>query len=230
MIVERAAYHLSADEVRHKMRNCPPGLLPQNIAQAKPVSQQPPARRFAGWIYGVACCGVSEPAYSSADGKTLREQFTPACFADIVKQSMKRAIPLTWGHGGRTLVESGWSLDLLFRVHDLYGLTFEARLSDTPFHRQVLETLERGPVGLSVGYLSGSGWTVERNGVGPVRIIDRATLHHLALLPDAKQSPAYRACWASGVRGNRLGCPADVRQTAQRKAYNELIRQAQAAG
>lgn len=203
----------------------------RSAAAAKSSAPVTPARRFAGWIYGVACCGVSQPAYSSADGKTLREQFTPAAFADMVKQSMERSIPLTLGHGGRTLTESGRTLDLLFRVHDLYGLCFEARLTDTPFHRQVLEDLERGVLGVSIGYVNGKGWTTERDGFGTIRVIGSARLDHVALLPrDSKQSPAYRACWASGVRGNRLGVPTEVRQAAQRKAYAELIRQAKATG
>lgn len=225
--MERTGVVARAPEWWRKLAN--PTLRSAAAAKTPPPSK--PARQFAGWIYGVACCGVSQPAYSSADGKRMREQFTPAALADMAKQSMNRSVPLTLGHEGRTLVDSGRTLDLLFRVHDLYGLCFEARLTDTPLHRQVLEDLERGVLGVSVAYVNGKGWNTERSGFGTVRVIDRAELHHVALLPrESKLTPAYPACWASGVRGVHLGVPTEVRQAAQRKAYAELIRQAKTSG
>lgn len=206
---------------RRSATSCKPAQPPILTEAPQPI---------AGWIFGVAVCGVSEPAYSPNDKRTLREQFTPAAFADMVKQasSGERDIPLTYGHNGPTIVTNK-GLNLLFRAHGFYGLTFTARLPDSPLNRQVLEELERGVLGVSVGYQSGEGWTVERHGLGTVRVVNRARFHHLALLRrDRGELPAYRACWASGRRGMNPGCPSAVRLAAERMAYDELLRQAKA--
>lgn len=186
-----------------------------------------PAVPIAGWVFGVACCGVSEPAYADDDKRTLPEQFTPAALADMAKQAGgERVIPLTYDHRGETLAMTR-GLDFMLKVDPFYGLTFNARLRDTELNRRVLADLERGVLGVSVGFQGASGWTTERRGLGAVRIIDKATLHHVALLRrDSKLLPAYRACWASGRRGDGPGCPAAVQDAAKRMAYVELVRQA----
>lgn len=196
----------------------------------RPVASKAPAP-VAGWVYGLAVCGVSEPSYAAADGTTLREQFTPAALADIVRQvnGGKIVVPLTWGHRGETIATNR-GLDLLLKVDEFYSaLELTARLRDTELNRRVLAELERGVLGLSVGYHTAEVRTVDRKGFGPVRIIDRATLHHVALLPrDSKLLPAYRACWASGQRGNGPGCPESVRLEARRFAYITMVAQAKA--
>lgn len=187
----------------------------------------------AGWVHGFAICGISEPAYAAADGRTICEQFTTAALADMVKEvsSGKRVVPLTWGHRGEVLATNR-GLDMLLSVDQFYnGLTFTARLRESELNRRVLEDLERGVLGVSVGYHSADGTIIDRRGFGPVRLIDKATLHHIALLRrDSKLVPAYRACWASGRRGRNLGCPQSVRDEARRFAYTTMVQQAKVMG
>lgn len=197
----------------------------QQAPASSPKWSPPPV---AGWLYAVACAGVSSPAYAAADKRNMPEQFTDAALADMAQQGNggKTPIPLQLGHNGPTLVTTS-GLNMLFRVHEVFGLCLEARLTDTALNRRVLEDLERGVLGVSVSYVYRDGWTVDRRGFGTVRIVNRAKLLHVALLPrDSGVKPAYPACWASGRRGGGPGCPPAVKDTARRAAYLELVRQA----
>lgn len=161
----------------------------------------------------------------------VRETFQGSAFADLVKQasSGERMIPLRWGHRGETITETK-GLNLLFRADTVAGfdaLFFTARLSDTTLNRRVLEALEQGVLGVSLGFTEADAWTTDRRGYGPVRVIRRARFDHVALLPrDSKLQPAYRACWAAGRRSSGPGCPVALKDAVKAAAWSELVRQA----
>lgn len=206
----------------------------QRAAAAADNSPPPRARRPAkaqqpiGWVYGVACVGVSDPAYSESDKRKIPEQFTDACIAALVRQANSGGVSLTWGHSHDTLVTSGRELNLLFRADPIYGLTFTARLHDSPLNRRVLAELEDdGVLGVSVAYDRASGWTVDRRGYGPVRIVNACRLHHVAVLGrDSGLTPCYPAARMGGRRGSGPGLHPDVRSTVNAVVCRELIRQA----
>lgn len=186
----------------------------------------PPASpRWAGWIAGVACAGVSEPAHSPADGLLLREQFTGDALAGLVQ--LRREVPLRWGHTGPVLCSTR-GLDMLLNVRPLMGLTFTARLPDTEQNRRVLRDIgEQDVIGVSIAFTGAKGWTVDRAGVGTVRIVNSATIDHIALVPrDSGLRAAYPAAWAAAAIGHRDLCPSATRTRAELRAYAELKRQA----
>jgi len=186
----------------------------------------PPATpRWAGWIAGVACCGVSRPAFVTADGRRLPEQFTPDGLAALTKQA-NRDIPLTWGHGGPMLCSTR-GLDMTLFTRSLLGLCFQARLPDTAANRRIIGDIGDGIIGVSVAFVGAKGWTVERDGIGEIRIVNSATIDHVALIPPGSgQRAAYPAAWAAASSGHRDLCPSAVKTRAEQAAYRELKRQA----
>ena len=201
----------------------------QKFSQTRPgrAKATPPAKpRWAGWIAGIACSGVSSPVDVPGDPKRLREQFTDAGLRALLNRG-GRDIPLTWGHGGRTLCSTR-GLDLVLNVRPLLGLYFQARLRDTAENRQALRDIgEDEVIGVSVAFAGAKGWRVERDDLGEIRIIDSATIDHLALVPRSSgMKPAYPAAWAAAAIGHRDLCPVAVTTKAQLAAYAELKRQA----
>jgi hypothetical protein len=186
----------------------------------------PPAKpRWAGWIAGVACCGVSTPTYSATDKRTLPEQFTDDALATLARQA-SRDIPLTWGHDGPTLCSTR-GLDMVFRHRALLGLTFTARLRDTAENRRILNDIGDDIIGVSIGFTGSKGWTVERDGIGTVRIVNAATIDHVALIPRGSGlKPAYATAWAAASIGHRDLCPVATRTKAELASYAEMRRQA----
>lgn len=204
------------------------GVSTPSTTPRKPT--RPAARAYAGWVSGVACVGVSRPAYAATDGRTVPEQFTPAGLRSLMATAYRagHTVELQWGHNGPALA-SVEGLDLTFRVDDRYGLMFDARLPDTTLARQVLAELERGTLGVSIAYVGGSGWIVERNH-GPTRIVDGAKLDHVAILPRGKSlRPAYPACRAAGRSGSAVGPARELRRAVELAAWEEIVRQARAA-
>jgi len=198
-------------------------------ASARPSATPAAARRIAGWLAGCACPGVSVPAYSKRDSKSLPEQFTENAVAGFVQQWARGTeVPLCWKHGGPVLAHS--VLDVSLSSNSITGLEFTARLEDTDLARLALEQLTaRGGVAVSIGYNSSTArqWHVERDGIGTVRVIDRAELHHIALIPSTSGLlPAYRGARAFGVRGARLGCPPELRDRSRAAAYEVVKSQA----
>lgn len=200
---------------------------PRTTPAHKPATRS--ARKFAGWVSGVACVGVSRPAYAARDGRHLPEQFSPAGLRSLMSTAYRAGhrTELQWGHNGPTLA-SVEGLDLTFRIHERYGLCFDARLPDTPLARQVLAELERGLLGVSIAYVGGSGWLVERSGIGTVRVVDEgARLDHIAILARGTNlRPAYAACRASGRSGESVGPARELRQAVELAAWDEIVRQA----
>jgi len=212
----------------HVARQVPPNAPPPPRPTARPTAPKAAARRFAGWVAGCACPGVSVPAYSARDGLTLREQFTDRCVAGWLEQ-WKRGdeIPVTWKHGGPALARG--SLDVTLRQNALLGLLFSARLEASDLSRLALEQLSTRGLAVSVGYFSSTAtqWHTERDGFGKVRIIDACELDHIAILPAAANvAPSYRGARAFGVTGEQVGCPSAIRTRAEVYAYEVVKSQA----
>lgn len=189
------------------------------------------ARRVIGWLAGTVCPAVSEAVYSARDGKRLPEQFTDVCMDAMRRQTLQqeRPIPITWGHNGPTICTTR-NLDAVFFIKAVggffTGLEFQARLRPgDELHRRVLAEAAGG-LGVSIGYYSRRQSTVERDGVGEVRVIHDAVLDHVAVLPKAS---AMRACFPAarcyGGTGQWIACPVELHERARLDAYRVWQRQ-----
>lgn len=162
---------------------------------------------------GVCCPGVSKPCYGHVDGLTLPEQFTPRAWDSMLAQvrSSTVEVPLRHGHNGPVLATTG-GLDLLFMMNPLYGLEFEARLRDTAACRKVLDQIGTTGWGVSIGFKRGKQWTVERDGIGRVRVIDDAVLDHIAIIDGtSNRSAAYPAARCHATRTSGTLCPRQLK-------------------
>jgi hypothetical protein len=164
---------------------------------------------------------VSLPAFNHADGLTVREQFTPACWARVLEQFRKAESPVTlrWGHDGPTLATTE-DMSLMLDVHDVVGLTFDARLHDDALSKTVMEAAAKGGLAVSIAYRRGSTWTVERDGV-TVRVVDACDVDHVAVLPPSK-TPAYPAARCFARRGGESACPEELLRDARVHAWRTL--------
>jgi HK97 family phage prohead protease len=208
-----------------------PAAAPAKASPAKPSAPSPQQRSqlpVIGWVAGTCCPGVSRPAFAVHDGEKLPEQFTPNALEGILRQvrSTTGSVPLTWGHDG-PFVATTAGLDLVFRMDRLCGLEFEARLRDTPAGRKALAEVDGRSLGVSIGFDKTKSWIVERDGVGRMRVVDEARLHHIAILPrSATLRPAYSAARAYGLAGSGLACPRDLMVSAEAWAFRFLSYQA----
>jgi HK97 family phage prohead protease len=253
--IERAAVSARPEDILVKLRNAPLAWLqnaaalrgvsaspaerptwhyqPESVAKAPSVAakpSRPQTRSLApviGWVAGVCCPGVSRPAHSTEDGETLPEQFTSRAMQSICEQARTGGvISLTWNHDGPEIVSSR-GLDLLFRVDRTVGLEFEARLRDTPLGRKVLAEIDGRSLGVSIGFHRSKSWIVEREGVGRMRVVDDAALHHVAVLErNATLRPIYTGARAFGVKDSGPGCPMHLRQSAEAWAFRQIAAQA----
>lgn len=227
MIIERAAISARPEDVASKLARAPAWVRDRQAAPA-PSRARRSSPTYLGWISGVACCGVSVPTYSPVDGRSLCEQFHPDGLQSMIDTAYRSATPveLQWGHDGPSIASTS-GLDLTFRVHEYYGLCFDARVSDTALGREVLEHLERGLAGVSIGYAFSRHWHVDRPGVGTVRVVNRARLLHVALIKRGSNlKPAYPACYATAKRGQAVGPAASIRSAVESRAWEELKLQA----
>ena len=107
------------------------------------------------------------------------------------------------------------------------GLEFEARLRDTPACRKVLERMTTTGWGVSIGFKRGKQWTVERPGVGRLRVIDDAVLDHVALIDGtANRRAAYSVARCHAARSTGTTCPHSVRADVHGWAFRILAIQA----
>jgi hypothetical protein len=186
-----------------------------------PAARSPARPKVAGWVAGAVAPGVSLPAYNHADRLTVREQFTPACWTRVLEQFRKAGSPVTlrWGHDGPTLATTE-DLSLMLDVHDVVGLTFDARLTDDSAGRMALASATKSGLAVSIGYRRGSTWTVERGGV-TVRVVDSCDVDHIAVLPPSK-TPAYPAARCFARRGGESACPEELLRDARIHAWRTL--------
>lgn len=230
------------EQVALKLRHAPAWVRNRaQVATGNPVSQprqtaRPPAtqadaRRSSGWIAGVICPGVSNPAYSAKDSRRLPEQFTENAWRSMLRQTLQteKPIPLTWGHSGPVIATTR-DLDVVFHVArnvgSLMGLEFEARLKDDALGRRVLDEAAAG-LGVSIAYRAAKQWHVDRDGVGLVRVIDDCVLDHVAVLPVSDGMEAvYPAARCHSGSGRWMACPVRLHEQSRLFAYGVLKRQA----
>lgn len=236
-----STWAMTPDQIRIKLRHAPEWVRNRAAVAAAPVSPSRPtvrppaaqadARRSVGWVAGVICPGVSSPAYSSQDGRTLPEQFTDNAWRSMLKQAaqQEKFIPLKLGHKGEVIATTR-NLDVLFHIKrsvgGLMGLEFQCRLPDTAIGRRVLAEARDG-LGVSIGYHSARQWHVERDYVGTVRVIDDCVLDHVAILPASEHVEAsYSGARCYSAVGKWMACPVEIQDRARLFAYAELKRQA----
>lgn len=200
---------------------------------AKPTASpaKPTARAQApviGWLAGVCCPGVSKPCYGVVDREMLPEQFTGNAWRSMLEQLRTGSldVPLRRGHDGPVLATSR-NLDLVFTINPVYGLEFEARLRDTPECRKVLDEITASGWGVSIGFKRGKQWTVERDGVGTVRVINDAVLDHVAIIDGmTNRRAAYPAARCHAAKASGVACPSSLRADARSWAFRILAIQA----
>lgn len=239
--VEYAAAGLagwSPEQIERKLAGAPAWVRAGIRHPARPAGTRPTARaavpdirRPTAWLCGTVCPGVSNPCYSSQDRRTIVEQFTPNAWRSLVRQTQEstRPIPLTLDHGGPTICTTR-SLDVVFsisfRVGERIGPEFHARLPATRLGEQVLEEAADG-CGVSLGFVPVRQWITERDGVGPVRVVDELRIDHVAILPrSAGKAPCFPAARAYGGRGRWIGPPVALVDNAHLHAWPILKRQA----
>ncbi len=197
-------------------------------AKAKPTNVVRSLPPLIGWVAGTCCPGVSRPlAHCQLDGETLPEQFTPAALERMAESARKGVeVPVTFGHGGPVIATTR-SLDVLFRVERITGLEFEVRLRDNEIGRKVLAEIDGRSLGVSIGFSHARSWTVDRDGVGRLRVVDDCRLHHVAILPrSAKAKPVYTGARCYGVKGNGIACPSQLSREARLWAFRFIKEQA----
>ncbi len=245
--IERAAVSARPEDIALKLRHAPswvlkrtgsprgPAAAPAKASPAKPVAAAPARRKrppVIGWVAGCCCPGVSRPAFAYHDGETLPEQFTPRAMQMVFDQvrSVTKPVPLTWNHHGPVIVATD-TLDLVFRMDRTCGLEFEARLRDTELGRKVLDEIDGRSLGVSIGFNKTRSWTVDRDGVGRMRVVDQCEIDHVALLPrSATLKPAYAGARAYGEKGGGIACPRELYRSAEAWAFREICAQAGVRG
>lgn len=197
------------------------GLRSAAAAKADTVGRSPAKPKVVGWVAGCVAPGVSVPAFNHADKLRLREQFTPACWARVLEQFRKGGSPVTlrWGHEGGTLATTD-DLSLMLDVHDVVGLTFDAKLREDALSGAVLEASAKGGLAVSIAYKRAKTWTVERDGV-TIRVVDDAVVDHIAVLPPS-QTPAYPGARCFAHRGGESACPGELKRDARVHAWRTL--------
>ncbi len=149
------------------------------------------------------------PSFTDAPGhhiqEPLPEAIAPKAFGRADELNAERSFNLQFGHHGPKLAYAGPSLRAIDTPH---GLVLEwivdARL---PMARDALQAIAAG-CGVSVALKIRDCQTVRVP--NPTRLVTRATLCHVALLPDDR--PAYAAACAIAFPGSRPGNADELRR------------------
>lgn len=198
MIIERACFALTAEEVRHKLRNCPPSLRRSTPAKRSPASPRRDVAHdqgFSGWLVGSIAPGVSAPAFSPQDGLTLPEVFAPSAWDAVMEQQRKVYPPIMlWARhqGGRMLACTSMGTLRLER-HDVLGGMFEAKVESGPLERMLLEEIGQGGIGCSIAYQNPTFAYEQRDG-RRVRVVQSCVVDHVALV---RKGSGERALFAA---------------------------------
>ena len=207
-------------------------------AVAKPQANPTAASRsssVAGWVWGLAVCGTSEPCRAASDGEQLPEMFRTDALEQLAKQigSGDGSVRLLWGHGGPELCRNS-GLDLMARLVDVHqhpSLSFQARLRHSPAVEKALRLMGQDLVGVSVEFHGPRSYQVERPGHGRVRVVTGGELRAIALVPKGSgMRAAYSACTAMGRQGDHVGCSPAMRDAVRHRAWRELLEQARRSG
>lgn len=194
--IERATIANDTESLRIKLRNAPPefrrsvdatreerGLAPL-FATARPTATARNAGADAKPIktlVGLCAPGVSEPAKLFGDEPTP-EYITTAAWRGVIASLRARPIPVTVGHGGRTVCMTN-SPRFRFELCETLGLCIE--LDQTSDDRFVASG------SISIGIKSA------RHHRGLIdgklcRIVDEFEIHHIAII---ERSSPVRACY-----------------------------------
>jgi hypothetical protein len=172
------------------------------IASKSPLvpaaTSQRTSQRWAGWVAGIACCGVSNPAPLLKRDERRPEQFIDDCLRKLFKQgnSGSTATELRWGHEGPVLATSE-NRDVLFTIEPhFFGLEFQARLADNEENRRILREIG-GRAGRLLPRVPVQGWP--HDGAGRP---DGASRHRCRSASRPLDWPQGR----QGVLPSRLGC------------------------
>jgi hypothetical protein len=201
--------------------------LPASVANRAPLG-------VIGWIYGLACCGVSLPCRSATDSQELPEQFHTDALQSLVEQANKsRSIFLRLGHEGPAVASNGGT-DLILQMATVAGMpavAMEARVRATQAGTKAMRGFDVGLMGVSICFRSPKHYHAERPGYGLVRVITSAQLDHIALVPKGTaMRAAYPACMASGSTTCTVGPSPAMRHVVMHRAFDELASQARRMG
>lgn len=177
----------------------------------------------AGWLAGTLAPGLSVPVRSKRDGERVVEQLTYDALRSLYDQWRREGCELRLGHDGPVLARG--RLDVVLRAprHELVGPTWEARIADDKHGREALRLASRkGGVGVSIGYHSTRQSIVQRDGVGPVRVVHELRLDHIAVVRDATHKAAFPAARAFGSVGKSAGCPPVLRRDAEVHSWQSV--------
>ena len=188
MIIERACYQLTAEEVRHKLRGAPAWVTAPKSSKRSPgaatAHRRPVAsdQGFSGWLVGAIAPGVSEPAFSPQDGLTLPEVFSPLAWAGMLEQIRRgtKPIGLRTRHSGALLACTS-SGTLRLEVHPVLGGMFEAKLEAGPLERILLAEIGLGGIGCSVAFRAAELRYEQRDG-REVRVVRSCEIEHFSLV------------------------------------------------
>jgi hypothetical protein len=237
-----SGFGFSQEAIDAKLRHAPQWVL-DNVRAARAAAASngdiaskapstPPvavatSQRWAGWVAGIACCGVSNPAPLLKRDERRPEQFTDECLRKLFRQGNagSTATELRWGHEGPVLATSE-NRDVLFTIEPHYfGLEFSARLADTAQNRRILAEIGDELVGVSLGFQFKDGYLADRDGQ-TVRVVTDANLHHVALIGRREGNACYPAAWAAAASGHRAYCPTRLSKAARLKAWPVIKQQA----
>lgn len=200
MIIERACYQLTAEEVSHKLRGAPSWARASKPAKRSPGAAAAPRQSvvrdqgFSGWLVGTIAPGVSSPAFSPNDRLTLPEVFAPSAWDAVMEQVRKGSKPIgLWmRHAGKMLAATSMGTLRLER-HGVLGVMFEAKVESGPLERMLLSEIGLGGIGCSIAYQNPTFSYEQRDG-RKVRVVKSAVVDHVALV---RKGSGERALFAA---------------------------------
>lgn len=202
-------------------------LVPASAARTIGTTSRSPARptptRRASQPTRVVERVLLLPCPSFADapghniGATLPETISPRAFGAAADLNRERSFTLQYGHHGPKLAYAGEAL----RAHDTpHGLVIEWIVDPRmPMARDALQAIKAG-CGVSVALKVHESRTVRLP--WPTTSVTRATLYHVALLPDDR--PAYAAATAMSFPGSTPGNADELRRQIDKLAAEALFR------
>ena len=231
-MIERACLHLDAESLRHKLRNCPPGMR-QRVASRSPVPVVAAQRRpgqpdelTGGWLVGVVAPGESSPVYSPDDRQTLPEVFAPSAWGAVMEQVRKGSNPIgLWVRHNGLMLSCTSARTLRLEVHPILGGMFEATLSASSRERMLIDDIGRNGIGCSIAFHSPVLGYDQRGG-RKVRVVKSCVLDHIALVGKGSgERASYAASRCFGVTADKRDQLAKAWSDARTTAWAAMKRQ-----
>lgn len=179
-----------------------------------------PEPRAAGTIIGTIAPGLSVPVVG-ADGQRLPEAISDVGWNAILRQARSTGFDLRFRHGGPVIARAPASLT--FRLHPQLGLVFEARLSDVPLHRSIIDFARGGGLTVGIKFKQARYRHETRPGRGRVRMIDSCEVDSLAITPVFEDlQPTFPAARCYGAGEASLAARWEPRARAYRHAFRSI--------